>query len=173
MAIAWQQLCETLLAIRKSREWAPEFISFEAYVVGRWALSKTRAKLFCDFAKFCAMARAEYLPLPISPDTVTPVLRLQQSRWMEVWAICSSYDAKTKNEIQSLLAHLGIGNSKRIPQYILNGRRVRKAAETLAEFNDGEKLVDEIGPDALGKNWDEAVRVTIDADQAKMDETRK
>ena len=38
----------------------------------------------------------------------------------------------------------------------------------LAEQGDGEKLVEHIGSEGLGKDWNKAVEVTIDADQARM-----
>jgi len=173
LGTAYQQLCEHLLAIRKSGEWRTEAVSFDTYVKLRWSISKTRAKLLCDFAAFCQMARKDYLRVPDSPDNIKPILALPHKHWVATWKLCCDYaDGKPINasHCQATMDHFGVVARKRIPDYILNRKQVRKAAATMAAFKDGEKLADQVGVEGLGKHWKEAVRVTIEADQFAYDE---
>ena len=158
---AWQTLCDGYVAERKQHG--------EAYVMSRWSLSKSRLNLFTKFSKFCRMCRDEGLAAPLSPDIAAPVLRLPQKRWMDTWNMCYQRSADTAQSIQSLMDHVGINTRKRPPDHVVKRNRVRKASQTLAEIGDGEALVDQIGPHGLGKQWPDAVRVVIDADQARMD----
>ncbi len=170
--LAIQQQCEHLLAIRKSGDWRRDAASFDIYCKKRWSLSKTRAKLLCDFAKFCQMAREEHMKLPDSPDNVRPLLSLPQRCWLDVWTMVLDYSREPVGAaaLSAIFDHLGIVSRNRVPSWILNGKRVRKAAETIAGLGDGTELVDDIGPQGLGKHWDKAVKVVIDADNAKADE---
>lgn len=171
-ALAIRQQCEHLLAIRKSGDWRRDATSFDTYCKKRWSLSKTRAKLLCDFAVFCRMAQDSYMRVPDSPDNIRPLLALPQRRWLDVWTMVLDYarEPVSASSLSAILDHLGIVSRNRMPSWILNGKRVRKAAETLADLGDGEKLVDEIGPQGLGQKWDKAVKVVIEADQRKWDE---
>ena len=168
---SYHQMCDHMLVIQKLGDWKHKFSSFGEYAEYRWSLSKTRAKLFTDFAKFCRKVEAEGWKLPDTPDNIQPVLNLPQKRWVEAWELCLAHANGTINKKHCLatLDHYGLIARRKIPPHILKARQVRKAAETMAGFEDGEKLVDDIGPKALGKNWDKAVAVTIDADQARMD----
>jgi len=163
------QMCEHLAAIRKSGDWHHYAASFDVYVQLRWSLSKTRAKLLCDFAKFCKMVGQEKLKIPGSPENVRPILMLPQKRWLEIWAICINYADGPINakHCTATMEQFGFIARKKIPEKILNSRRVRHAAKTMAQFKDGEALVEQVGVKGLGGDWDMAVRVTIDADQAK------
>ena len=164
------QMCEHLRAIRKSGDWRSDTATFAEYAQDHWSLSKTRAKLMCDFATFASMVRSENLHMPRSPECVKPILELAQKYWLDVWRICLQYsDGRPINAKYCLatMDQFGFVARKRIPDKILKGRKVRRAAKTLAEIEDGEALVDEIGPSGLGHDWDMAVRVAIDADQAK------
>lgn len=165
----WEQVASNLLAIRQSRSWQSEAVSWEHYCKQRWSLSKTRAKLLCNFAKLCAECRKEYLHVPDSPDNVAPILALSHKRWLEAYRVCLDY-AKGKplnaEHCRSIMEHFGIVAHKRVPDFVLKKKRVQKAASTMASFGDGEKLVDEIGAESLGKKWKDGVRVMIEADQA-------
>lgn len=169
MTGAWQQLADNLLSIRRSGGWRrPGVRSFEDYAARRWSLSKSRAALLCDFATFCGMCRRHMLPLPDSPDNIKPILELRKRDWADVWAMCVQHHAVNAKDYQALLAHLGIISRRKIPPSVLKTKKVRKAVETMAGLQDGEALVDEIGPDGLGPKWDDAVKVVIDADQERM-----
>jgi hypothetical protein len=167
---SWQSLCDQLLSIRKSRDWKRTHSTFDDYVVDVWAISKSRAKLLCHYSIFCRMCRDEFLRIPASPDVIAPLLKLPQGRWLDTWRMCIDYNVRTAKSMTALFENFGIGGNKRTPQWVLNGHRVRKAAKTLAELGDGGKLVDEIGAKGLGRDWDAAVSVVIDADTARMDE---
>lgn len=170
---AYHSLCENLLAIRRSGDWKSEASDFDSYVKARYSLSKTRAKLFCNFAIFTKLCREAGMDLPETPDNVEPVLKLAQKRWLEVWELILAYapDMRALNaqHCKSVMDHFGVLTNKRIPPHVLKGMRVRRASKVLAELGDGEQLVSEIGAKGLGKHWDESVRVVIDADQARMD----
>ena len=171
LTAGWEQVCDQLAAIRKTGEWERTHSSFDAYAKSRWSLSKTRAKLFCDFSKFCSMCRQARLPLPDAPDNVAPILRLTQKRWLEVWQMAVNYQDGAINAqyCESVMSQFGVIKDKKLPPHVINGMRVRKAAKTMAEIGDGEALVDQVGTRGLGKSWDECVKVVIDADQARMD----
>lgn len=170
LAAAWQQVCDNLLVLRKSKVWRSTHSCFNDYVIEVWCLSKTRAKLYCDFSTFSAMCRAEYLKVPTSPDVVKPILELPMKRWIETWIICIDKAGcnPDNKSIRATMDFFGIGVRRRVPKSVLKTRKVRAAAKTLAEMGDGEKLVEEIGPAGLGHDWDMGLRVAIDADQAKM-----
>jgi len=173
MAAAWQQVCDNVKSLRKSDGWRGSHADFNSYVKARWSLSKTRAKLYCDFSTFSAMCRAEHLHIPDSPDNVKPILELAQKHWIDTWILCiDKADGSltlSHKHIKSVLDYYGIGIKRRVPASILKARKVRAAAKTMADIGDGEALVDEIGVTGLGHDWDLGVKVTIDADQAKMD----
>ncbi len=171
LASCYLQLCDHLLAIRKSGDWREYAPSFDYYVQRRWSLSKTRAKLLCDFSKFCAMSRDEFLRIPDAPENIKPILSLPHKEWMFTWKLVLSQNDGHINHknCTAVMEFYGIGIRRRIPAEVLQGRKVRKAAKILAEIPDGEKVVEEIGVPALGGDWDMAVRVAIDMDQAKMD----
>ena len=108
LGTAYQQLCEHLLAIRKSGEWRTEAVNFDTYVKLRWSISKTRAKLLCDFAAFCQMARKDYLRVPDAPENIKPILDLTHGKWMGVWRLCIDYaDGKPINaqSCQAIMDH--------------------------------------------------------------------
>lgn len=172
---AWQQVCDNLLALRKARDWAQEFSSFDEYVAERWSLSKSRAKVLCNYSILCKMCREKYIKVPDSPDNVRPILELPQYQWLDAWQRCQEKLSGTPNakQVYSVLEFYGMGIKRRVPPEVAKARKVRKAAKLLAEMEDGEKLVDEIGASALGHDWDMGLRVAIDADQAKMDKRRK
>lgn len=168
----YHQYCDTLLAIRRSGEWKDHAPSFDDYAQKRWSLSKTRAKLLCNFAKFVAMCREHRIELPETPENVKPILGLAQKYWLDVWRlVLDSNGSAMVNaaNVQAVMDRFGILAQRKLPQHVLNGQRVRRAAKTMAEFGDGEQLVEQVGKRALGKHWQDGVRVTIEADQARMD----
>ena len=162
--------CETLLAIRKSREWSVWALTWEEYVTKRLSMSKTRAKLLCDVAKFRAMCRAElFTILPETPENVRPILSLPQKAWIEIWELvvsCATGPINAKH-CEAVMQRFNVYSRKKIPPDVLAGMRLRRAAKTMAGFEDGEKVAGQVGKNGFGKIWDDAVRVTIDADQAK------
>jgi len=177
LTAAWCQVCDNMLSLRKSSRWRTSHASFNDYASDVWNLSKTRAKLFCDFSTFSTMCRQDNLQQPAAPDVVSNILSLlPQKEWLFTWQLCidkslndgcrSRLNAK---HIRGVMDFYGMGVRRRIPDSVLKARKVRKAAKTMAEIGDGEALVNEIGVQALGHDWDMGVRVTIDADQAKMD----
>lgn len=170
LASHYERMCETLWAIKKSGDWKATCSSFDIYVSRRWSLSKTRAKLLCNFAEFVADCRKEYLRIPDAPENVKPILALAKKHWLDAWRLCVHYADGPINadHCEATLDHFGMYARKKLPPHVLNGQRVRRAAKTMAEFEDGEKLVTQIGADGLGRKWDDAVRVVIDADQARM-----
>lgn len=171
---AWLQLCGHLLSVRRTGSWKAHASSFDLYVQQRWSLSKTRAKLMCDFAKFCSLARENLLRIPDSPDNIKPVLELPHRRWMDAWRVCVNYAEGPINaaHCQATLSQFGFIVRKRLPEHVLNGQRLRKAAKSLANLGDGEKVAEQLGPRGFGKDWDKAVEVVIDADQTKMTRER-
>jgi hypothetical protein len=164
--------CETLLAIRKSGDWREWHETWDEYVVKRWSISKSRAKLLCNFAKFRRMARDElYGTLPETAEQVRPILALSHRLWLEVWELCVCYADGPINarHCEGVMMHFGINARKKLSPDAIKAIRVRRAAKTMAEMKDGQALVTEIGGRALGKNWNKAVEVVIDADQARLD----
>lgn len=172
LAAAWEQVCTNLWAIRQSRAWMLESASWEAYCRKRWSLTKTQAKLYVNFAKFCTMCREAYLPVPESPDNVKPILALTHKRWLSTWKICLDYSDGPVNasHCDATMQQFSIISRKRIPAKVLESKRVQKAAEIMASFGDGERLVDQVGVNGLGTKWKDGVRVTIEADEAAMSE---
>ena len=167
-------LADNLLAIRKAGDWRHYKYDWPAYIQWRFNLSKTRAKLLCDFAQFVKMCRDNGVPLPETPENVQPILLLPRGQWIDAWSRCCEFAEghMTAQFCRATLDHFGYGGRKTVPPHVLKARRTRKAMETLAELGDGEKLVDEIGTKALGKNWDKGVRTVIDADQRRMEKDR-
>lgn len=176
LADSYRSYCETLLAIRQSGDWKDWFDDWGVYVESRWGLSKSRAKLLCDFAKLRNLALLQgFATLPDTPEQCKPLLALPQKQWLETWELVCDYCKPpiTAANVAGCLEHFGIFANKRIPPDVLKGMRVRRAAKTLAEVGNGEQLVGEIGPRGLGKNWNKAVEVVIDADQARLNAGRK
>lgn len=177
LTAAWCQVCDNILSLRKSDAWRGSHASFNDYADEVWNLSKTRAKLFCDFSMFSAMCREDHLRQPAAPDVVSAILSLlPKKEWLFTWQLCieralddGDMSKLTAKHIRGVMDFYGIGIRRRIPENVLKGRKVRAAAKTLAEIGDGEQLVEDIGVTGLGHDWDMGVRVAIDADQAKMD----
>lgn len=163
--------CQTLLAVRKSGDWKAWYDDWSEYVKKRWGLSKSRAKVLCDFAQFRDMCESEMFgTLPETPEQVKALLALPKKRWLETWELVISlckYPILPQN-VESAMEHFGIYANKKLAPEALKAIRVRRAAKTIAEMGDGAQLVGEIGGRALGKNWDKAVEVVIEADQARM-----
>lgn len=168
--------CESLWGLRKSGDWKAWHETWEEYVQQRWGLSKSRAKLLCDFAKFRALCEAELFgTLPDTPEQVKALLALPQRAWLETWELVCNYCKApiTPQNVESCMQHFKIFARKSVPPDVLKGIQVRRAAKTLAGMKDGEKLVHEIGTRGLGAKWDEAVRVVIDADQERMNQVTR
>lgn len=168
---AYVTYCQTLLAVRKSGDWKAWYDDWSEYVKKRWGLSKSRAKVLCDFAQFRAMCESELFgTLPETPEQVKALLALPKKRWLETWelilSVCKS--PILQQNVESAMEHFGIYANKKLAPEALKAIRVRRAAKTIAEMGDGAQLVGEIGGRALGKNWDKAVEVVIEADQARM-----
>jgi hypothetical protein len=162
--------CEELAALRKSGDWKAWHDDWDHYCKVRWGLSKSRAKLICAFAKFRDLAKNQlFHTLPETPEQVKAILALPQKDWLETWELVCNYCELpiTPQNVEACLEHFKIFGKKKIPPDILKGIRLRRAAKTVAQFEDGEKLASELGPRGLGKNWDQAVRVVIDADNEK------
>ena len=168
---SFEQVCQNLLAIRKERDWVGSYTSFDDYLKLRWSLSKTRGKLFCSFALFSNMAREAGVRMPDTPDNIAPLLNLPQKQWLDAWEMVCAHHKGYINAVGvlSTLDFYGLGVRRRVPAKILKARKIQAAARTLAHEHDGEKLVEDIGAKGLGHDWDMAVKVVIDADQAKMD----
>jgi hypothetical protein len=175
LADSYAIVCDTLRAIRKSGEWKDWCESWEEYVAKRWSITKSRAKLLCDFAKFREMALREMFgTLPETPEQVKPILALPHRLWLEVWQLCIDYadGVITAKHCEGVMMHFGINARRRLSPEALKAIRVRRAAKTMADMRNGEQLVSEIGAQSLGSNWERAVEVVIDADQARMNERR-
>jgi hypothetical protein len=168
---AYSDYCKTLCAIRKSGDWKAWHDDWSEYCKKRWGLSKSRAKALVSFSKFRDMCEAELFgTLPETPEQVKPILALPRKKWLETWemvlGVCKL--PITPHNVESALEHFGIYANKKLSPNALKAIRVRRAAKTMAEMVDGEKLVNEIGGRALGKNWNKAVEVVIEADQARL-----
>src|SRR5690606_23429296 len=88
MVSEYVRYCDSLLALRKSGDWKDWYETWEAYCKERWGLSKTRAKLMCDFAKFRQMCEAEMMStLPDTPEQVKDLLALPQKQWLDTWEL--------------------------------------------------------------------------------------
>ena len=173
MTSSYVTYCLNLLALRKSADWKAWHESWEEYVKVRWGLSKSRAKLLCDFGKFRGMCEEEgYGVLPQTPEQVKELLALPQKQWLETWELVLSYCKPpiTPQNVGSVMQHCGVYAHKKLKPEVVKAIRVRRAAKTMAEMNNGTELVGEIGGKALGKNWNKAVEVVIDADQARLNE---
>jgi hypothetical protein len=175
MVTEYVRYCDSLLALRKSGDWKSWHDSWEEYVSSRWGLSKTRAKLLCNFAKFRQLLEAELFgTLPETPEQVKAVLALPQKQWVETWELVLAFCSLPirPSNVEAALQHFHIYANKRVPPDVLKAQRVRRAAKTLAGMENGEQLVAEIGGNGLGKNWEKAVEVVIDAHQAKLNERK-
>jgi hypothetical protein len=175
MVTEYVRYCESLLALRKSGDWKDWHETWDEYVVKRWGLSKARAKLVCDFAKFRQMLQAELFgTLPDTPEQVKALLALPQKQWLETWELVLQDNRLpiTPQNVESTMQRFHIFAHKTLSPEAKKAIRVRRAAKTMAEMQDGTKLVGEIGGKALGKNWTKAVEVVIDADQARMNASR-
>lgn len=176
MVTEYVNYCRSLLALRKSGDWKAWHETWEDYVASRWGLSKTRAKLLCAFARFRELAESElFITLPETPEQVRHVLALPQKQWLETWELVLSFCSLPIRpaNVEAAMQHFHIYANKRVPPDVLKAQRVRRAAKTLADVGDGEQLVNEIGARALGKNWNKAVEVVIDADQARLNAPRE
>jgi hypothetical protein len=168
---AYATYCQTLCGIRKSGDWKAWHEDWAEYCKKRWGLSKSRAKTLVHFAKFRDMCEAELFgTLPETPEQVKPIMALPQKKWLETWEMVLSVCKFpiTPQNVESALQHFGIYANKKLSPEAMKAIRVRRAAKTMAEIGDGEKLVSEIGGRALGKNWNKAVEVVIEADQARL-----
>jgi hypothetical protein len=175
MVSAYVGYCENLLALRKSGDWKAWHETWDEYVRVRWGMSKSRAKLVCDFAKFRAMCESEMMStLPDTPEQVKAMLALPQKQWLETWELVLNYCKPPilPQNVESAMQHFHIYAHKSLSPEAKKAIRVRRAAKTMAEMNNGTELVSEIGGKALGKNWNKAVEVVIDADQARLNEQR-
>jgi hypothetical protein len=168
---AYVTYCTTLLAIRHSGEWREWADTWDEYVRDRWSLSKSRAKLLCSFAAFRLLCeKKEVRRLPDTPEQCKPLLALPKKQWLETWElVVDTADGPINAQhVESTMRRFRIFARKGIPPDVQAGIRVRRAAKTMAEFGDGERLVETVGERGLGNDWKDAVRVTIDADQARM-----
>jgi len=175
MVSAYVGYCENLLALRKSGDWKAWHETWDEYVRVRLGLSKSRAKLVCDFAKFRAMLDSElFATRPETPEQVKGILALPQKQWIDTWELVLNVckPPVTAQNVESAMVHFHIYAHKSLSPEALKAIRVRRAAKTMAEMKDGTELVGEIGGRALGKNWNKAVEVVIDADQARLNEQR-
>lgn len=170
---AYVSYCESLLALKRSGDWKAWFESWDEYVKARWGLSKSRAKLLCAFIKLRTLLEAELFgTLPETPEQVKSILALPQKQWLETWELVIN-DNKlpiSPQNVDSTLERFHIYPHKKLSPEAVKAIRVRRAAKTLASMNNGTELVAEIGGRALGKNWNKAVEVIIEADQARLDE---
>jgi hypothetical protein len=110
--------------------------------------------------------------LPSTPEQVKEILALPQKDWLETWTLVlqdNSLPIRPAN-VESTMQRFHIYAHKTLSPEAKKAIRVRRAAKTMAEMQDGVKLVNEIGGRALGKNWNKAVEVVIDADQERMNE---
>lgn len=168
---AYAAYCQELFALRKSGDWKAWHDDWADYVKKRWGLSKSRAKLLCDFAQFRGMCEAELFgTLPETPEQVKALLALPKKRWLETWEMILSICKLPilPQNVESAMEHFGIYANKKLPPDALKAIRVRRASKTLADVGSGEQLVQDIGPRALGKHFDKAVEVVIDAHQARL-----
>jgi hypothetical protein len=172
LATAYLRYCEHLVALKKSGDWKAQHESWDVYVQRRWGMSKSRAKLLCGFVKFRALLEAELVDvMPETPEQVKEILALPQHQWVETWLLVLNYCKPpiTPGNVVSCLQHFKVYARKALSPTVRKAIRVRRAARTMSEMENGSDLVSEIGSKALGANWDDAVRVTIEADQARMD----
>jgi hypothetical protein len=90
---------------------------------------------------------------------------------VEIWELvvsCATGPINAKH-CEAVMQRFNVYSRKKIPPDVLAGMRLRRAAKTMAGFEDGETVADQIGKDGFGKHWSDAVRVTIEADQRRMD----
>ena len=173
LAAAWVQVADNMLAIRRAGDWRRDAASFDVYVAKRWSISKTRAKMLCNFATFCSMARGEFLRIPDSPDNIKPILDVAKKRWMDSWRICLDHAGDqliNAEHCKATMEYYGMGVRHKVPPKVLKGQRIRRATKTIAGMEDGTELVNDVGVGGLGHDWDVAMEVMIDADQAKMND---
>lgn len=172
MVSSYVTYCLNLLALRKSDDWKAWHETWDDYVKVRWGLSKSRAKLLCGFARLRGMCEAEgYGVLPESPEQVKELLALPQKLWLETWELVLNYCKPPimPHNIEGVMQHANLYAHKKLSPEAMKAIRVRRAAKTMSEMNNGTALVHEIGGKALGKNWNKAVEVVIDADNARRD----
>lgn len=172
MVLSYLTYCQNLLALRKSGDWKAWHDTWDDYVKVRWGLSKSRAKLLCAFVKFREMCQDEgYGVLPETPEQAKELMALPQKQWLETWELVLNYCKPpiTPQNIEGVMQHAGLYAHKKLAPEAKKAIRVRRAAKTMSEMQNGTELVHEIGGKALGKNWNKAVEVVIDADNARRD----
>jgi hypothetical protein len=160
IADAWLNLC-TLIHV-ETRKTSREFVQ------RRWGLSKTRVKRYCDFVKFCKLCRENNLPQPNSPDVIDVILRKKQSLWLDYWAMCVQQDARTPGAIE----HIVPARSNAPSVQAREKMALARAAKNLNSISDGSELAHRLGPKAFPKDWENALRNAIDADQERMNMER-
>lgn len=167
MLESYVSYCEGMVELRRRGEWKQHAATFAEYAAARFSLSKTRVELICKFVALRRDAQAAGLALPETPEQVAPLLALPRKRWLEAWELVLDVSGGevTARTIQGVFERFGICVRRRVPPHILRGIRVRRAAKALAAEADGEALALELGRRGLGRHWDDAVRVVIDADQ--------
>jgi hypothetical protein len=178
LASSYVSYCESLLALKRSGDWKAWFESWDEYVKARWGLSKSRAKQICAFIKMRQLFHEETFGfgwLPETPEQVKSILALPQKQWLETWELVLNDNALpiSPQNVDSTLERFHIYPHKKLSPEALKAIRVRRAAKTMAEMNNGAELVAEIGGRALGTNWQRAVAVVIEADEARMNEAVK
>lgn len=166
--------CENLIAIRRDGNWKRQHKTFESYALDRWGLSKARSSLLCNFVRLRGLLKDELFGLlPETPEQVRTLVKLPRIKWAEAWQFVLDDNGKppiTPQNVESTLSRFGLGRHKILSPEAKKAIRVRRAAKVIAECEDGAKLVGEIGARALGKSWEKAVEVVIDADTARMNE---
>jgi hypothetical protein len=169
--------CETVLAIKREGSWKRQFKTFEQYALARWGLSKPRASLLCNFVRLRGLLKDELFGLlPETPEQVKALVRLPRVKWAEAWQFVLDDNGRppiTPQNVESTLSRFGLSGHKVLSPEAKKAIRLRRAAKVIADCEDGTQLVQEIGARGLGKNWDSAVRVTIEADQARMDQLER
>lgn len=157
---AWRHLCDNVYVERQEHG--------EAYVMSRWSLSKSRLDEFCKFSKLCRKCYEAGIPEPRSPDTVKPILRLAQKRWLDTWNMCYQRGADTAQSIEALFDHVGIIKRRKPPQRVIEKNRVQRAMNALAKIEDPEGFVKRNGEAALGKDFGTGFYNAVEIEQGRM-----
>jgi hypothetical protein len=94
-------------------------------------------------------------------------------KWAEAWQFVLDDNGRppiTPQNVESTLSRFGLSGHKVLSPEAKKAIRLRRAAKVIADCEDGTQLVADIGGRGLGKNWEKAVEVVIDADTARMNE---